>query len=401
MFWVNLTTAFHALTYNRARTALSATGIMVASVAILLLVSIAKGVQEDVRSQVQDLGVNLLVVIPGQIKDGSAFNPNITGLSYLKEEDVGRVMQIKGVRTAAPIMFYGGGITHGKTDSPSTLILATTPEWFQIHPAPLAEGRLFTNNDLGNKKVCVIGTLARDALFGKGKALGQKVDINGENCEIVGVLEEKTGEESAFSQMSFANIAYVPFGQAKAKAGTVQVHRIMIQTDPEVEPKSMIKAVKSKLLERLDERTFSVLTQEDLLKVVFKIMGILTWLLTGLTGIALFVGGLGIMSIMLMAANERRREIGIRKATGARRVDILTQFLSEAILVSAVGGLAGLLISWLADLALIRLTPIKPDLNASIVALGTLTCLGLGAIFGLLPAWQAANQDPVEALRSE
>lgn len=374
---------------------------MVASVAILLLVSIAKGVQKDIRGQIDDLGVNVLIVIPGRIKDGSAMNPNIAGLSYLKQEDVLRVRSVPGVITSAPIMFYGGGVAAGKKDSPSTLTLATTPEWFQVHPVKLSEGRVFGPEDEG-KSVAVIGSIAKVELFGeKGTAVGKTVDVNGEKCTVLGVVSEKAGEDSLFSQMSFANIAYVPFSQAKARAGTVQVHRIMIQTSPEAEPKALKASVEAKLAEKLDPRWFTVLTQDDLLKMVFKIMGILTWLLTGLTSIALFVGGVGILTVMLMSVNERSKEIGLRKAVGAKSQDILSQFLIEAVLLSLAGGLGGLILSSIVDTLLYSFTPIKPDLNLGVIVMSFSVCLAVGVIFGLVPAVRASRLHPVEALRLE
>lgn len=396
----NFLSALQALVENRQRAVLSALGIMVASVAILLLVSIARGVQADLRNQIEDLGVNVLIVLPGKIKDGSAFNPNIAGLSYLQERDVEGVKSVPGVKTAAPIMFCGGGITFGKKESMSTLTLATDSNWFKVHPTTVVEGRLFEPIDDG-QDVCIIGTIAKEELFGKETAVGKTVDINQRKCKVIGVVSEKSGEDSIFSQFSFANIAYLPFSLVKKTSPQIQIHRIMIQTDPEAEPKKLKAAVTSKLEEHLDERMFSVLTQDDLLKMVFKIMGILTWLLSGLTSIALFVGGVGIMTVMLMSVGERTKEIGLRKAMGANQRDILVQFLCESTILALAGGAVGLVFSWTVDQLLLRFTPIKPDLSLSVVMLGLVVCLFVGVIFGLWPAIRAAQKDPVESLRAE
>jgi putative ABC transport system permease protein len=175
----------------------------------------------------------------------------------------------------------------------------------------------------------------------------------------------------------------------------------MVQTEPDREPKSLVRAVEAKLADHLDRENFSVLTQEDLLRLVFKLMGILTWLLTGLTSIALFVGGVGIMTVMLMSVNERAKEIGIRKTVGARRVDIFSQFMVEAVLLALMGGTVGLIISYAVCLGLYYGTPIKPMITPGIVALSFGVSVGVGTLFGLIPAMKAARKDPVESLRKE
>lgn len=396
-FGLNFRCAVQSLIEQRQRAVLSATGIMVGCLAIVLLVSIAKGVQKDVSGQVNQLGVNVLVVIPGRVTQGEMFNPNIAGLSYLRDEDVDRVRKIPGVKTAAPLMFAGGAITNGDRYSPTTIVLAAGPEWFTVHPVKMAEGAVYGHED---EPVCVIGSIAKKNLFGEGSALGKKVDINGESFKVIGVTENKESEHSLFSVGSFENVAYFPYIHARKHLANPQLHRIMIQTQPDLEPKKLVSAVEAALAERLPESTFSVLTQEDLLNLVFKIMGILTWLLTGLTSIALFVGGVGIMTVMLMSVNERSAEIGIRKTVGARRRDIFQQFLVESVLLALLGGFAGFVLSWVVDTLLDRLTPIKPELSPAIVALAFGVSLGVGAVFGLIPAMRAARKDPVVALRT-
>lgn len=376
---------------------LSAVGVMVGSIAIVLLVSIAKGVQQDVRHQVEDLGVNVVVVMPGRVSDDAMFNPNLAGLSYLRDEDMDTVRKIPGVKTVAPLMFAGGGITNGPRASQSTIVLAAGPEWFTVHPVEMADGKTYGS---ASAPVCVIGSIAKKELFGQSSAIGKKVNINDHEFTVVGVTQNKASESSLFSMGSFENVAYIPYNYAEKILPNPMLHRIMIQTEPDKDPKQLVATVESALGKRLSHSMYSVLTQEDLLKLVFKIMGILTWLLSGLTSIALFVGGVGIMTVMLMSVNERANEIGIRKTVGAKRSDIFVQFLVEAILVSTLGGVVGLVISYAVDLGLYNFTPIKPDVTFGIVALSLGVSVGLGSVFGLLPAMRAASKDPVAALRS-
>lgn len=369
---------------------------MVASTAITLLVSIATGVQADVRKQVEDIGVNVLIVIPGRIADGT-FNPNLGGMSYLTEGDATSLRNVEGVVATVPWTFVGGGIErNGKFANP--ILAATEPAWFAMRPTELEAGRLLQE---GDRDVVVIGSIARRQLFGEESAIGQTVRINQRKYTVVGVTKDRESEQSLFSAGGLQNLVYLPYDYLKEITPDLQTHRIMVQIRPDVPPKPLIEQLEGVLGQRLDRTQYQVLTQEDLLGLVFKLMSILTWLLTGLTSIALFVGGVGILTVMLMSVNERSREIGIRKATGARRSDVFQQFLAEAILISVTGGVVGLLLSAGVGWALASFTPVKPMITPGIVGLAMSVCVGVGVIFGLIPAMNAAKKHPVEALRSE
>lgn len=388
--------ALHSLWSFRLRAVLSMLGIMVGATSILLLVSIATGVKADVTGQVEDIGVNVLIVIPGRI-DAGTFSPNMGGASYLRPEDATSLTHVTGVRRTAAWTFVGGGIRAGDKTAPSMLV-ASTPSWFQMHEMHLAEGRTFGPAE-ENERVAVIGSVSKHALFGDRPAMGKSVRINGHDYRVVGVTQDKKQSDSLFSMGGFQNLVYIPYQAFRNLEPNAQTDRIMVQIDPASEPRQLVRSLEAKLGERLDRQQYQVLTQEDLLGLVFKLMGILTWLLTGLTSIALFVGGIGIMTIMLMAANERSAEIGIRKAFGATRADIFAQFLCEAIVLCALGGLVGLCVSLLADYGLYLWTPVKPMMTFPIVALAMSVCLVVGGVFGVLPAITASRKDPVQCLR--
>jgi putative ABC transport system permease protein len=399
-FLLNVSSALRSLREQWQRATLSALGIMVGSIAIVLLVSIAKGVQADISKQVNDLGVNLLVVLPGRLSDSSMISASMIGISYLSEKDVADVRTVPGVKNAVALSFIGGGIRYKDRTSPSTLIIATQPGWFAMRNLKLSSGRLFGPQDQ-DQAVCILGGVANRNLFDSGNPVGASITYNGKKYKVLGATEDTASENSLFSQGSLENVVYVPFEYMKKAQGQLQINRIMVQTEPDREPKSLVRAVEAKLADHLDRENFSVLTQEDLLRLVFKLMGILTWLLTGLTSIALFVGGVGIMTVMLMSVNERAKEIGIRKTVGARRSDIFAQFLVEAVFLAVLGGAAGLVISYGVCLALYYGTPIKPLITPGIVALSFGVSTGVGAVFGLLPAMKAARKDPVVAMRNE
>ncbi|HRD31134.1 MAG TPA: ABC transporter permease [Fimbriimonadaceae bacterium] len=394
-----LAAALTSLRENWRQSILSAVGVAIASIAILLLVSIGLGVQKDISSQVEDLGVNILIVVPARVElGGMNFNPNFGGQSFLTEADAQNLTTIAGVREAATLTFAGGGLKYGdKSAYPFTI--ATTPEWFAMHKAEIAEGAFFGPGTT-TKDPIVLGSIAKETLFGDQDALGKMVRLSDKEFEVIGVLKDQGESESMFSMQSFANVAYIPYQDWKAKHPDAQIDRIMVQFDPATDPKVLVPALEKKLGERLDYQQYSVLTQEDLLGLIFKVMGVLGTLVVGLTSIALFVGGVGIMTVMLMSVNERRVEIGIRQACGATRRDIFRQFLIEAVLIGLAGSFAGLVVSALVNTVLASTTSIKPLMTWGTVALAFGVGVGVGAIFGAWPARRAANQDPVVSLRN-
>ena len=393
----NFSSALQSIREQKVRAVLSALGVTVGASAIILLVSIATGVQADVTSQVKDLGVNVLVVVPGRLEDGT-FNPNFGGMSYLKEVDAQGCSRVPGVIRAEPFTFVGGGIRNGKKVA-SPLLAAATPGWFSMRPVRMQEGRVLEAQD-EHSDVVVLGSIAKKQLFGDQSAVGKNVEVNQRKYRVIGVTEDRKQEQSMLSFGSLQNLVYLPYHRLRQIQPDLQTDRIMIQIRPDAEPKQLIRQLDQVFLKRLDKQEFQVLTQEDLLGLVYKLMGILTWLLTGLTSIALFVGGVGIMTVMLMAVNERSAEIGIRKTVGGRRSDIFQQFLVESVVLSLGGGCVGLLLSYGIDLALYRLTPVKPEITVGIVFLAFAVSVTVGAVFGLIPALNAAKKDPVVALRS-
>lgn len=280
------------------------------------------------------------------------------------------------------------------------MMIANTPEWFAMHKTDLKEGRVFSTQD-SSSRVVILGSVAKKELFGEKAALGQNVKINGQSFQVIGVLEDPGSESSLFSMQSFQNVAYIPFAAQKKLSPDMQIDRIMAQTRADAEPKALVKSMEDTLGERLDRQQYSVLTQQDLLGLVYQVMGILSTLVVGLTSIALFVGAVGIMTVMVMSVNERRKEIGVLKAIGATRRDVFRQFLWESIIIGLTGVLMGLAISIVVNWGLATFTKIKPLMGWDTVLLAFAVGIGVGAIAGMIPALKAAKQDPVVSLRSE
>jgi putative ABC transport system permease protein len=362
-----------------------------------LLASIAVGVKKDFTDQVEDLGVNTIIVIPSKIGNGFP-NMNLGGASYLKEQDMASIGKIPGVVRVAAWTFVGGGANY-KDKMASSFLVAATPEWFQIKKFDLAAGRLLEPRD-NFSDVCVIGSIAKDSLFPTGNAIGEKIKINGRNYEVVGVTHDQSQESSIMSFGGFQNFIYIPYAGIHKRETASQTDRIMIQLDPNKEPNHLLDEIRRTLRSRLDEDQFDLLTQKDLLKVVYRFTDILQWLLIGLTGIALFIGGIGIMNVMLLSVGERTTEIGIRKATGANRSDIFRLFLAESIMISLFGVAIGLAFSLIVCKLVDRFTPVHPLITV-VTVLGTiLSGLLTGTFFGILPASRAAKLDPVRAIQN-
>jgi putative ABC transport system permease protein len=393
--------ALGSLWLTPRRTLLSGLGMAVGVAAIVMLVSLGKGVERDVRQQVESLGVHLVIVLPGRISPENPFNPmSFIGLSTLRESDLAVVRQIEGVQRVAPIMFVAGGASRGTRWADAALIIGTTPEWFQMRPHRLAAGRLFTEQEL-DARVCILGPEPARQLFGDEPPLGQTVHLNGVPFRVIGVTAEES-QRSLFGGGGFEFALYAPIRSLQQAMGSRQIHRVIAQTAPDREPRQLVERIREAVRRNHNgSEDFSVLTQEDLLTRLFSLLRIISVALTGITSIALVVGGIGVMNVMLMSVTERVREIGIRKTVGARQRDIFWQFLFEATLIALVGGAIGVAIAWLACYLIDRYTVLHPLVELDTLLLALSVCGLVGLIFGTIPAYRAATRDPVEALRHE
>lgn len=393
--------ALESIWMTPRRTLLSGLGMTVGVAAIVVLVSLGKGVQRDVVAQVEALGVNLVIVLPGRLSPENPFNPmSFIGLSTLRESDIAAVMQVPGVRRVAPIMFVAGGAQRGDRWADAALILGTTPEWFQMRPHTLKHGRFFTASE-AEQFVCVLGPKPAEQLFGEENPVGKQVLLNGKPFRVIGVTAEDTSR-SLLGSGGFEFAIYAPIRALQRAMGSQQIHRVIAQTAPDIDPAHIQAQIKAAVLRSHGgSEDFSVLTQEELLSRLFTLLQIVSVALTGITSIALVVGGIGVMNVMLMSVTERVREIGIRKTVGAQQRDIFWQFLIEALLIALIGGAMGVLLGWSVCALIDQLTVLTPVVTAETVALALSVCGLVGLIFGVVPAYRAARKDPVEALRYE
>jgi putative ABC transport system permease protein len=250
--------------------------------------------------------------------------------------------------------------------------------------------------------VCVLGVGVRKDLFGEADPIGKEITVNEHPYRVIGTVRERNVGSGLFGGDELDAIIYLPLSTVEHVTKTSQLHRIMVEVEPSAEPDTVSEAVRARMQESHRGRDdFSILRAKELLDMFYRVFSLLAALLIGITSISLVVGGIGIMNIMLVSVTERTREIGIRKTVGARRSDIFWQFLTEAVTLSLLGGVLGILLAVVVCRLVQFWLPLKPEIALGSVFLGFGVCVAVGVTSGVLPAVAAARKDPIEAIRYE
>lgn len=402
--------AARTLRANKVRSALTVLGIVIGIASVIILISAGRGAQQLIVKQVQGSGANLIIIIPGGSKEGRTSAPASTQgivITSLTTEDVRAMMRpgaAPSVQSAAPEVRGSGKLQRGSFEQTVTFI-GTTPEYFPVRDVPVPQGGPLTNDDVASlASVVVIGPkLAADA-FGDENPVGQSVRIGTRSFRVVGVTAEKGLGAFGIDQDS---LALIPVSTAqKLMLGIDYVNTINVQAKSGEVVDQAVAEINDLLKDRHritndDDRDFTIRTSKDSLALLETITGALTLFLAAIASISLIVGGIGIMNIMLVAVTERTREIGLRKAVGARRSDILTQFLVEALVLTVVGGLVGIVIGIGVSFLIAKIGGWDPVVEIDAVALATGVSAAFGLVFGLYPANKAAKLNPIDALRYE
>jgi putative ABC transport system permease protein len=401
--------AFRGLSSNKLRSALTVLGIVIGVAAVIAMLAIGRGAQNSIYGSIESIGTNLIYIFAGNNNANHLVNPKPLTLS-----DAMALMDhasAPSVLRVAPVLQDRGEISYSG-ESTNASILGVTADYAQVSNLHTKEGDLISEaNYTSRSAVADIGVDVANSLFGRTENLvGEKIRVDGQPFRVIGVLESKGG--GGFGSQD--NRILIPLTTAQSrliKRGSLgQVDQILVQA---VDANSVTKAV-DEVTQILSKRhhtepgqeDFSTLNQQDLLSITTTITNILTYFLGGIAAISLLVGGIGIMNIMYVSVTERTREIGLRKAVGARKLDIMIQFLVEASILSLIGGLIGILLAWGISTVVGRVAAasgvaISPTIELDIVLLATLFSAGVGMFFGFYPSLRAANLQPVEALRSE
>jgi len=374
-------------------------GIVIGVGSVVLLMGIGAGVKKDVTRQIDDLGANTAILVPGKLdKSGQPNVMSTLGITTLTDNDVASLNNVEGIKKAIPLMFVFGSVDYQKQSYPG-VVFGTTAGIFDIRPFPVEKGRLFRPED-ELQPVCVLANAPKEQMFGNADAIGKTIMIQGVAFKVIGVMEKE--EPSLFGQFSFANVIYVPLKYSRTKLEGGQLNRILLHTDYTKDPKKTLSHAKNIILANHKGREdFGIVTPTQLLGAIFKVFDIVQAMIIGIGAISLVVAGVGIMNIMLVTVTERTREIGIRKTVGARKADIFAQFLTEALALCFAGGLVGTVGAIMICKIAAMYSPLKPVVTLPAIGLAFGVCLTVGLSFGVAPAMRAARQDPIQALRWE
>jgi putative ABC transport system permease protein len=397
--------AWGGITTNKLRSGLTILGMTIGVASVIILIAVGNGSSQAVQSSIDSLGTNVLVVMGSGGFRGGARASAATSISLTKGD--AEALQSKGlapdVKSASPVVdALDVKMVYGSTSFEPSSFVGTTPSYITAHSYKLAEGASFTSEDVAkHQRVAVIGQTVVEELFAGQSALGQTIKVNGSNFEVVGVLAPKgsngTTNEDDVVMAPITTVQDALSGPGPIDSITVEARTAAALNDAESEVSQIIE--ERHKVKNTAEPGFTVLNQGSLLEASSSTSGVFTTLLGEVAAISLLVGGIGVMNIMLVSVTERTREIGIRKAIGARRSDILTQFLTEALLVSLFGGLTGVLVGVLGSQ--FKIAGVQPEIAVYSLPLAFGAAALSGLFFGTYPAARAATLRPIEALRYE
>ncbi|WP_027996889.1 ABC transporter permease [Simplicispira psychrophila] len=400
MWLSTLLLALRSIRRNLMRSFLTILGIVIGVSAVITMVTLGNGATLAVQNQISGLGTNLLQVRPGQ-----RMGPGSGGAAAFKDVDADAIaQQIGGIVAVAPEGRTGATVVAGGRNW-TTSIIGSTNAWLQTGNWTVQSGREFSNDELrAGAAVCLIGSTVQRELFGGKDAVGQQLRVKAFSCEVVGVLGSK-------GQGAFGNdqddVVLVPLKTLQRRVtGSTRVQTLLVSmqdgSDPERVKASLTQLLRERRkLAETDEDNFNVLDTKQLADTLSGTTKVMTTLLGAVAAVSLLVGGIGIMNIMLVSVTERTREIGLRLAIGALEREVLLQFLIEAVVLAALGGLLGIVLATGASMLLANVMSVPYVFNVSVNVMSFVFSAGIGVLFGYFPARRAARMDPIEALRHE
>jgi putative ABC transport system permease protein len=398
--------SFSTLTLNKMRTGLAMLGIIIGIGSVIALISLGQGSQRAIENQIQSLGSNLLTISPGGQNNGAVRGSIGSGASLTLDDAraIGSSAQITTIAGVSPEFSRRAQVTAGRNNT-NTQITGVEPIYADIHKVTVSSGTFITQRDVDSgAKVAVIGPTVVTDLFGDGAdPIGQTIRIGGQMLRVVGVTTAKGGagfnnpDDAIYAPLS--TVQQQIFGVSTISTIAVQAKSADVMTQAQDELGYFLLA-RHKIATPAGA-DFVIFSQNDILNTANQVTGTFTTLLGGIAAISLLVGGIGIMNIMLVTVTERTREIGLRKALGAKKKVIITQFLTESIMLTVIGGGIGMLVGILISYALSLAMNVPFTISISSIALAVGVSGGIGILFGWYPARKAANLQPIEALRYE
>lgn len=396
---------YTALSANKARSGLTILGIVIGIGSVIAMVSIGQGASGQIQSSIEGLGSNLLTVIPGFIQPGRGIVSSGRGSAQtLVNEDIEALRQIEGVAYISPELQRRFQIIATTGNNTNSTVIGVMPEYMQVRNVSIENGSFITEAQVRNLgRVAVLGPTVALDLFGEGNdPIGKTIRINRVNFKVIGVLQSK-GSAGFFNPDDTVFVPLTTMQKILAGADFLSTIAISVQTKdlmPQVQEAATF-ALAEKHRVNPQSPDFSIVSQADILGTLTQVTNTFTIFLAAVAGISLIVGGIGIMNMMLTTVTERTREIGLRKAIGAKKKDISMQFLSEAVMLTFIGGVAGIILGWIISILVTSFAGIVTKISPQAVAIAFGVSAAIGIIFGYYPARRAASLNPIEALRYE
>lgn len=393
-----------AVTANKTRTGLTMLGIVIGIGSVIAMVAVGQGAQKSIETSIQSIGSNLLMIMPGSTRSAgvSAGRGNAKTLTNGDAEAIAqKIGQVKAVSPESSGRYQ----VTAKGQNTNTQVVGVVADYATVRSVSIDLGSFIRPKDAnGASKVAVLAPTTRDDLFGTStNPIGQSISINKINFTVIGVTKSKGG--SGFSNQD--DSIFIPLKTAQLYlSGSEYLSTISVQADSQAALATVQNQVSQLLLSRhkitdATKADFQIMNQADIVETASSVTGTFTALLAAIAGISLLVGGIGIMNMMLTTVTERTKEIGLRKAIGAKRGDISQQFLAEAVLLTFLGGLIGVLFGWLAALIISKLANVAISISWPSVLLAFGVSAAIGIVFGYYPAQRAARLNPIDALRYE
>jgi putative ABC transport system permease protein len=404
-----LNETYSALSANKARSGLTMLGIIIGIASVIAMTAVGQGAQNSVSSSIQSMGANLLMIMPGAARSFGGPSGGRGGAKSLTVADASSIAsQVSNITSVVREVSSREQVVASGANT-NTSILGTEPDYLSVRNVSIGQGDFISDQNVTNgDKVAVIGPTTMSDLFGTDAvdtdAIGQMIRINGMQYTIIGVTVAKGG--SGFSNAD--DIIYIPYTTAQRylSGSTKYLSEIDVQATSSSVATQVQNDITTLLLSNHNitdttKADFNVLNEASIIATASSVTGTFTTLLAAVAGISLVVGGIGIMNMMLTTVTERTREIGLRKAIGAKKSDINKQFLVEAVLLTFIGGAVGVFLGWLISFAITQLGILQASVSVSSIVLAFCVSAGIGIIFGYYPARRAAQLNPIDALRYE